>query len=373
MRAPVARISCDQLLVPRAIEHDDDQVLDVAVEALRDRRAGCPPPARRGRRRPSSSGRRRASPCRGRARAAGRRAPTPPARRARSARRWRTGSSPRADRRRCRPCGSPRPPRSCARRVPTFSPMYSIGALSRSPSPMTIVPSIGTVSSSVRIASTAAWSDLWPSPCPIVCAQAIAACSTTRRNSSERSGAHASKLRQLAARRPVLPEAEHVVGLHQLVDLARALVDDRALAVAIEAADRVLVRVAVGAVDLHGVAGRALGRHRREPLGQAGLARVAPALVLEQPGTQPQQPRRLIVRLHLRDHLFHELMLGDRHAERLPLLRVPRAGVAARANQPGRAGGHGVAPLIEREHRDLEALARPADDVLLRAPRPRPS
>ena len=28
---------------------------------------------------------------------------------------------------------------------------------------------------------------LWPSPCPIVCAHAIAACSTTRRNSSERS------------------------------------------------------------------------------------------------------------------------------------------------------------------------------------------
>jgi hypothetical protein len=40
--------------------------------------------------------------------------------------------------------------------MPTFSPMYSIGASSRSPSPMTIVPSIGTVSSSLRIASTAA-------------------------------------------------------------------------------------------------------------------------------------------------------------------------------------------------------------------------
>ena len=33
--------------------------------------------------------------------------------------------------------------------MPTFSPMYSIGASSRSPSPMTIVPSIGTVSSSL--------------------------------------------------------------------------------------------------------------------------------------------------------------------------------------------------------------------------------
>ena len=44
--------------------------------------------------------------------------------------------------------------RGCA--MPTFSPMYSIGASSRSPSPMTIVPSMGTVSSSLRIASTAA-------------------------------------------------------------------------------------------------------------------------------------------------------------------------------------------------------------------------
>jgi hypothetical protein len=33
--------------------------------------------------------------------------------------------------------------------------MYSIGASSRSPSPITIVPSIGTVSSAVRMASTA--------------------------------------------------------------------------------------------------------------------------------------------------------------------------------------------------------------------------
>ena len=40
--------------------------------------------------------------------------------------------------------------------MPTFSPMYSIGAASRSPSPMTMVPSIGTESIVRRIASTAA-------------------------------------------------------------------------------------------------------------------------------------------------------------------------------------------------------------------------
>lgn len=41
-------------------------------------------------------------------------------------------------------------------RLPTFSPMKSIGASSRSPSPITTVPSIGRRFSSRRIASTAA-------------------------------------------------------------------------------------------------------------------------------------------------------------------------------------------------------------------------
>ncbi len=52
---------------------------------------------------------------------------------------------------------------------------------------MTIVPSIATVSSDSRIASTAAWSDLCPSPWPMVCAHAIAACSTTLKKSSDKS------------------------------------------------------------------------------------------------------------------------------------------------------------------------------------------
>ena len=50
--------------------------------------------------------------------------------------------------------------------VPTFSPMKSIGASSSSPSPITTVPSIGNVSSSRRMASTAAWSAAFSSPRP---------------------------------------------------------------------------------------------------------------------------------------------------------------------------------------------------------------
>ena len=46
---------------------------------------------------------------------------------------------------------------SCSER-PTCSPMYSIGAWSRSPSPITIVPAIWASSMVRRIASVAAWS-----------------------------------------------------------------------------------------------------------------------------------------------------------------------------------------------------------------------
>src|SRR3981189_1509205 len=50
--------------------------------------------------------------------------------------------------------------------MPTFSPMNSIGASSRSPSPITMVPSIGSLLSSRRIASTAAWSAAFSLPWP---------------------------------------------------------------------------------------------------------------------------------------------------------------------------------------------------------------
>src|SRR5262245_55436372 len=59
-----------------------------------------------------------------------------------------------------------------------------MGASSRSPSPITMVPRIGTLSMVLRMASVATWSALWRSPKPMVCAEAMAASSTTRTNSS---------------------------------------------------------------------------------------------------------------------------------------------------------------------------------------------
>src|SRR3989441_7875192 len=106
---------------------------------------------------------------------------------------------------------------------------------------MTIVPSIGTVSITLRIASTATRSERCRSPWPIVWAQAMAACSTTLRNSSERSDsmllesdfclltAFSPVGRELATARAINTVAEHVISLHQLVDLPRALVNHGAL------------------------------------------------------------------------------------------------------------------------------------------------
>src|ERR1700676_384563 len=62
-----------------------------------------------------------------------------------------------------------------------------MGASSRSPSPITIVPCIGTVSIVLRMDSVAAWSLSGRSPWPMVRADSTAAFSTTRKNSSARS------------------------------------------------------------------------------------------------------------------------------------------------------------------------------------------
>src|SRR5690242_7475204 len=69
---------------------------------------------------------------------------------------------------------------------PTSSPLYSMGALSFSPSPMTTTPRIDTVPMSCRIALTAAPSPPFLSPRPTQRPAAIAAASVTRTSSSAR-------------------------------------------------------------------------------------------------------------------------------------------------------------------------------------------
>ena len=76
--------------------------------------------------------------------------------------------------------------------VPTCSPMNSIGASSISPSPITTVPSIGSLLSSRRMASTAAWSEALSLPWPRSRADDTAARSVTRTISSVRMRSSAS-------------------------------------------------------------------------------------------------------------------------------------------------------------------------------------
>ncbi len=81
---------------------------------------------------------------------------------------------------------------------PTCSPMNSIGASSRSPSPMTMVPLRSASSIAWRMASTAARSAPWRSPRPIWRAAASAAASVAAMASSVislcRSGAFGSSV-----------------------------------------------------------------------------------------------------------------------------------------------------------------------------------
>ena len=73
---------------------------------------------------------------------------------------------------------------------PTVSPMYSIGASSRSPSPITILPANSISSIVRRIASVAAASASSFSPRPMNRADASAAASVTRTISSASSSSH---------------------------------------------------------------------------------------------------------------------------------------------------------------------------------------
>src|ERR671927_498748 len=92
---------------------------------------------------------------------------------------------------------------------PTRSPLWSIGASSFSPSPITTTPSMWTVWSTWRIASTAAWSAASLSPMPIRRAVASAAASVTRTISSARlrSGRSDSGSEVMVARTLIGPNA----------------------------------------------------------------------------------------------------------------------------------------------------------------------
>ena len=102
----------------------------------------------------------------------------------------------------------------------------------------------------------------------------------------------------------------------------------------------------------------------REPLGEAGLARVPLAAVLEPRCLTAQQPARLNTGAHFGDHLLDQLVLADLLAKRLALVGVLERRIEARLGEAHRAGRNREAALVDRAHRDREALAFLADAVL---------
>src|ERR1700742_4057808 len=78
-----------------------------------------------------------------------------------------------------------------------------------------------------------------------------------------------------------------------LLDLVGALADGQDLRVAVEAADRILLDVAVAAVDLDGLVGRLDGQAAGLQLGLRGGQTEGLARVLEHGGLVDEQPRGL--------------------------------------------------------------------------------
>src|SRR3954452_21652364 len=109
---------------------------------------------------------------------------------------------------------------------------------------------------------------------------------------------------------------------HHALDLRGALADQQQRRVAVQALDLVFLGVAVAAVDAERVLDALLAGLGREQLRHPGLDVRALARVLHARGLEHQQPRRLDLGGHVGELELDRLVLGDRLAERPPLLRV---------------------------------------------------
>ena len=157
----------------------------------------------------------------------------------------------------------------------------------------------------------------------------------------------------------------------QRVQLARALVDDRRLRVAQVALDRELVRVAVRAVDLDRVERRLDGVLGRVPLGEARLAGVAQALVLEPAGLPARAagrsrcPAAILAIICLTSWCSADLLRRTSGARGRSLTLASRHAWASPTAPAATVKRPWSMALIAIE----EALALLADPVLDRAPR----
>src|SRR4029450_7081807 len=154
----------------------------------------------------------------------------------------------------------------------------------------------------------------------------------------------------------------------QLLDLARSLVEGSDARVSQVLPDRVLVDVAVAAVDLHG---RVRGADRRLAgvvLGDRGLERVPDTRVRRKRGSPGEQARRLGLDGELRQALLHELERCDRAPELLPVLCIGDACLEAALADPDAARRQRDPTVVERRQRHPQPAALFAEHIRRRNP-----
>src|SRR5262249_5696093 len=160
-----------------------------------------------------------------------------------------------------------------------------------------------------------------------------------------------------------IPRQVDLAGDHETLDLRGALVDLEQLGVAHQLLDRVLLDVAVAAEDLHRVRGDLHRGVGGEALRVRRLQR-RPLALVEQPRRLPdEQPRRLDLGGHVGDEEVDALVHRDRLLELDALLRVLDRVLERRARDADCAGRRAGPRVVERLHRDLEALALLAEPV----------
>src|SRR3954447_13801781 len=167
-----------------------------------------------------------------------------------------------------------------------------------------------------------------------------------------------------AARRFMWSGAERARYDH-LLYLIRPLADSEDLRVAVEAADRVLLDVAVAAVDLHRLVGCLDGQPSGLQLRLRRHEAEVAALILEPRRLVREQPGRLDLRREVGELRLDRLEARDRLPERAALLRVRQRLVERPLRQADAHGRDSDASTVKRLQELLEASPARAEQVLL--------
>src|SRR3954471_16818591 len=234
-----------------------------------------------------------------------------------------------------------------------------MGASSRSPSPMTMVPSMGTVSITRRMALTATPSLLGASPWPMVLADSTAASSTTRTNSRASSTSMPCDFSGAVVAMVESPlesvYAGDVRADDEGVNVMCALVSLHRFQVHHVAHDGVIVRHTVGAENVTRHA-RAFQRHPHiVPLEHGDVLVGNGLLVLHSPHLQGQKLGLADLGDHPYQLLLHELVrCNGLVAELLAQDGILQRGVVAGHGRADGAPADPIARLVEAHQRRLE-------------------